>query len=97
MTNRGHVVPPIRFPLVGWVYLEALRPEGVTVRWRRGDPVAYVLEGRRICDHSTASVIGTIPVLPAGWTDLAQIRELGNRWVRDLRNHRGAPTARSRC
>jgi hypothetical protein len=27
-------------------------------------------------------VLGIIPVLPAGWTDLAEIRSLRRRWVR---------------
>lgn len=71
--------------LVGWFYLEDVRSEGVTVRWKRGDSVAYVLEGNRVYEHSAAHVIGTIPVLPAGWTDLAQIRELGRRWLRSSR------------
>jgi hypothetical protein len=53
-----------------------------TVRWRRGDQVAYVLDGQRIGDHGIADVLGTIPVAPAGWTDLAEIRSLGQRWVR---------------
>ena len=47
-------------------------------------PVAYVLSGKKLGDHGMADVLGTIPVLPAGWTDLAEIRLLGQRWVRQL-------------
>lgn len=77
--SRGGATP--RSPLVGWVYLDRHRADGYTVRWQRGDRVAYVLAGRRIGDLSTAAVMGTIPVLPTGWTDLAEIRALGQRWV----------------
>jgi hypothetical protein len=27
-------------------------------------------------------VLDTIPVLPAGWTDLAEVRQLGQKWIR---------------
>jgi hypothetical protein len=27
-------------------------------------------------------VLDTVPVLPVGWTDLAEIRQLGQRWMR---------------
>lgn len=68
---------------VGWVFLDRHRADGFTIRWRRGDPVAYVLDGRRIGDHATvAGVLATIPVAPAGWTDLIEIRLLGQRWLR---------------
>ncbi len=49
-----------------------------TIRWRRGDPVAYVLGAQRIGDHGMADVVDTIPVSPTGWTDLAEIRQGGN-------------------
>ena len=45
--------------------------------------MAYVLHGHRIGDHTTtAEVLDTIPVAPTGWTDLAEIRLLGQRWLR---------------
>jgi hypothetical protein len=44
--------------------------------------VAYVLRGQRVGDHGMADILGTIPILPAGWTDLAEIRGLGQRWMR---------------
>jgi hypothetical protein len=55
---------------VGWVYLEGR----YTIRWRRGDPVAYVLGGGQMGDHGMAGVLDTIPVSPSAWTDLAQVR-----------------------
>ena len=66
----------------GWVFLERHRADGFTIRWKRGDRVAYVLSGQRMGDHGMAEVLGTIPVLPVGWTDLAELRTLGQRWVR---------------
>jgi hypothetical protein len=73
--------------LVAWVFLDHPRDhsrhEGMTIRWRRRDPVAYVLHGHRIGDHTTsAGVLDTIRVAPTGWTDLAEIRLLGQRWLR---------------
>ncbi|MGH3686528.1 MAG: hypothetical protein ACRDRU_24540 [Pseudonocardiaceae bacterium] len=67
---------------VGWVFLDRHRQDGLTIRWRQGDRVAHVLDGQRIGDHGMADIVGTIPVLPAGWTDLAEIRLLGQRWAR---------------
>lgn len=51
-----------------------------TVRWRPGDPVAHVLYGQQMDNHGTAGVVDTIPVAPSGWTDLAEVRQLGQRW-----------------
>lgn len=86
MNSRGGATPST--PLVGWVFFDRYRDEGFTIRWRRGDRLAYVLSGKRVGDHGLADVLGTIAVLPAGWTDLAEIRSLGRRWVR----HRGQGT-----
>lgn len=69
---------------VGWVFLDRHRHDGYTIRWRRGDAVAYVLSGKKLGDHGMVDVLGTIPVLPVGWTDLAEIRSLGQRWIRQL-------------
>ena len=67
-----------------WVYLDRGRAPGFTIRWKRGDPVAYVLSGRRD-DHGMHDVLDTIPVLPTGWTDLAEIRQLSQKWMRGRR------------
>ncbi|MPZ67491.1 MAG: hypothetical protein GEU83_19020 [Pseudonocardiaceae bacterium] len=71
---------------VGWVFLDV----GYTIRWRRGDPVAHALRGNQMDNHGMAGVVDTISVLPSGWTDLAQIRQVGQRWVRQQRERRGA-------
>jgi hypothetical protein len=71
---------------VGWVHVG----DGYTVRWRRGDPVAYVLDGERTGDHGMAGVLDTISVSPAGWTDLAEIRQVGQRWRRQHRSRTSA-------
>jgi hypothetical protein len=54
---------------------------GYTVRWRRGDPVAQVLEGRQLDNHGTVGMLGMIPVPPSGWADLAEVRQVGHRWL----------------
>ncbi len=66
----------------GWIFLDRHRAGGFTIRWKRGDRVAYVLSGQRLGDHGKAEVLDTIPVLPVGWTDLAELRTLGQRWMR---------------
>lgn len=68
---------------VGWVFIVRHHQDGFTIRWRRGEPVAYVLSGKKLGDHGIANVQDTIPVLPAGWTDLAEVRKLGVRWARE--------------
>lgn len=79
--TRGGVVP--KAAPVGWVFLDRHRHDGYTIRWRRGDRVAYVLSGQRVGDHGMADVLGTISVSPTGWTDVSEIRALGRRWVRE--------------
>jgi hypothetical protein len=49
--------------------------------------VAYVLSGRRD-DHGMHDLLDAIPVLPAGWTDQAEVRQLGERWIRDQKHPR---------
>ncbi|MGH3933328.1 MAG: hypothetical protein ACRDTF_25505 [Pseudonocardiaceae bacterium] len=75
--SRG--AAPRKIAPVGWVFLER---HGITIRWRRGDPVACVLDGKQVGEHGMAQVLDTIPVSPSGWTDLAEIRLLGQRWLR---------------
>jgi hypothetical protein len=67
--------------LTVWAFFGRGDAPGFTIRWKRGDPVAYVLSGRRD-DHGMHGVLDTIPVLPAGWTDLAEVRQLGWKWIR---------------
>lgn len=80
MSSKGRFTPSTG--PTGWVFLDHHRGGGFTIRWRRGEQVAYVLSGHRLGDHGMAEVLGTIPVLPAGWTDLAELRTLGQRWIR---------------
>lgn len=85
-SNRGGSVA--RPAPVGWVYLE----DGFTIRWRRGDTVAYVFNGeQRWADPATTPVVATIPVATTGWTDHTQIRSLGRRWVQEKTRTPGAP------
>ena len=78
--SQGGATPKIA--LVGWIHLDRHRHDGYTIRWQRGDPVAYLLAGKRIGDYGMTEVLDTIPVSPTGWTDLAEIRLLGQRWLR---------------
>jgi hypothetical protein len=70
-----------RFALTGWVYLDA----GYTIRWQRGDPVAFVFRGQQMDNHGKAGVLTTIAVPPSGWTDLGEIRQVGQRWLQQRR------------
>lgn len=82
--NRGGATP--KTAPVGWVYL----PEGYTIRWRRGDPCAHVLDGQQMDNHGMGGVVDSIAVSPSGWTDLAEIRQIGQRWSRQHRNQQSA-------
>lgn len=73
---------PVPNAPIGWVFLDRHSHNGYTVRWRRGDTVAYVLGGHQLDNHGMTSVLDTISVSPMGWTDLAEIRSLGQRWLR---------------
>lgn len=79
--SRGGAAP--KTAPVGWVFLSRPGGAGITIRWRRGERTAYVLEGQRIGDHAVVrGVLDTVPVAQAGWTDLAEVRLLGQRWLR---------------
>lgn len=62
---------------VGWVLLDT----GYTIRWRRGDPVAVIFRGDQRHQYGNVGALDRIPVAPSGWTDLAEIRKLGQRWL----------------
>ena len=78
--SRGGTV--LKTAPVGWVFLDRHRHDGYTIRWQRGDVVAYVLAGNQMYSHQTSDVLHTITVSPSGWTDLAEIRRLGQAWLR---------------
>jgi hypothetical protein len=81
------------FPgVIGWVALPAPEPWGCTLRWCRGEPVAYVLRGQRVGDHGMAEVLAEVPVSGRGWVDLAEVRTQGEAWLRGL----AAPAGRAR-
>jgi hypothetical protein len=67
--KKGGAIP--KTAPVEWVFLDQHRHDGYTIRWRRGDAVAYVLDGKKLGDHGMVDVIGTILVLPCGWSDIA--------------------------
>ncbi|MGH3815495.1 MAG: hypothetical protein ACRDUV_24100 [Pseudonocardiaceae bacterium] len=62
-----------------WIHL----PGGYTVRWRRGDAVAYVFADRQTGDsEDNRTAIDTIPVSKTGWSDIADVRLIAHRWLR---------------
>lgn len=67
----------------GWVYL---RSGDCTIRWQRGDKMAYIFEGKQLetfpDESPKVKVIDTIPVYVNGWTDVQDIRLAGERWLK---------------
>ncbi|MCA1602159.1 MAG: hypothetical protein LC776_11125 [Acidobacteria bacterium] len=69
-----------------WAYL----PSGdCTIRWQRGDKVAYIFPGKQIDIYPDGAlrveVLATIPVSSKGWTDLADVRLAGENWIKAKR------------
>ena len=62
--SQGGATP--KTALVGWVFLDHHRADGFTIRWRRGEPVAYVLEGKPVAVKSNETVDLT-GLAVAGW------------------------------
>lgn len=79
--KRGGAMP-LNQPTV-WAYL---RSGNCTIRWRRGDEVAYVFSGKRLetypDEQLSVDLLATIAVSPRGWVDLGEIRRVGQRWLR---------------
>ncbi len=53
--NRGGAAP--KTAPVGWAFLDRQREDGITIRWRRGERLAYVLGGQRVGDHGMNEVL----------------------------------------
>lgn len=85
--NNGAAAPTYR--PTAWAYLAS---GDCTIRWQRGDKVAYIFEGKQLETHPnqalTVTILDTIPVQTKGWTDLAHVQRLGEAWV---------STKRKRC
>ncbi|MGH3915441.1 MAG: hypothetical protein ACRDTC_18840 [Pseudonocardiaceae bacterium] len=71
-------------PALAWVVVRD-GSRVFTLRWRRGDQVAYVLVGARIGDYGLEAV-ATIAVPSTGWTDLQQVRVRGEAWLIERRS-----------
>ncbi|MGH3913363.1 MAG: hypothetical protein ACRDTC_08135 [Pseudonocardiaceae bacterium] len=82
MSMRKAVGGSVHVAPIGWVHVrgDATAPEGYTIRWRRGEAVAYVLAGKQLSSQAVTGVIATVDVPPRGWVDLAHIRAQGQRW-----------------
>ena len=76
--SRGGASP------TGWVYLSSAN---CTIRWQRGDKVAYIFEGKKTETNSDegVTVLATISVSSTGWTDLAEVKLAGENWVKAQR------------
>lgn len=84
MTQGGHF--PSTAP-TAWSYLQS---GDCTIRWQRGDNVAYIFEGKQLETYPdeplpTDILVATIPVFPTGWIDLGQVRRVGEAWVKAKR------------
>jgi hypothetical protein len=66
----------------GWVYLHSAN---CTIRWQRGDKVAYIFEGKQMDANPDDTVLATIPVSSTGWTDLADVKLAGENWAKEKR------------
>jgi hypothetical protein len=82
--SRGGTMP-MTSP-TAWVYL----PSGdCTIRWQRGDKVAYIFAGKQLETYPDeplrVEVLDTIPLSSKGWTDLAHVRRTGENWVKARR------------
>jgi hypothetical protein len=82
--NYGAAAPA--YQPTAWVYLTS---GDCTIRWQRGDKVAYIFEGKRLDSYPDvclkAEVLDTISVSPKGWTDLPHVRRVGEAWVKTKR------------
>ncbi len=60
-----------------------------TIRWKRGERVAYIFPGKQLetypDDKLRVETLATIPVSPTGWTDLADVKLAGENWVKARR------------
>ena len=67
----------------GWVYISS---GNITVRWQRGDSVAYIFDGKQLKTYPDEAprvkVLDTVPVVRKGWTDLTHVRMLGEAWLK---------------
>ena len=84
MSSTGGVVPAYH-PTI-WVYLAS---GDCTIRWQRGDSVAYVFAGEELKTYPDEAlritVLDTIPVPSTGWTDIAQVRLVADSWIKGKR------------
>jgi hypothetical protein len=83
--SRGGAMP-MNSP-TAWVYLSSAN---CTIRWQRGDKIAYIFEGKQTeanPDEGSLAVLATIPVSSTGWTDLADVKLAGENWVKAKRRH----------
>jgi hypothetical protein len=82
--SRGGAMPSTS--PTAWAYFNS---GDCTIRWQRGDEVAYVFEGRRLetypDERLRVEVLATIPVSSNGWSDMADVRRAGENWVKARR------------
>lgn len=81
MSRAGSGIPA--FHPTAWVYLSS---GNCTIRWQRGDNVAYIFPGKELETYPDETprvkVLATIPVHRKGWTDLTHVRLTGENWFK---------------
>jgi hypothetical protein len=79
--THGEAAPAYR--PTAWAYLPS---GGCTIRWQRGDNVAYIFEGKQLETYPDeplkVKILATVRVLPKGWTDIDHVRRIGENWVK---------------
>ncbi|HKR48466.1 MAG TPA: hypothetical protein VJT72_02595 [Pseudonocardiaceae bacterium] len=79
--SHGAAAPAYR--PTAWAYLAS---GDCTIRWQRGDKVAYIFEGKQLETYPDeplkVPVLATIPVFPQGWVDQTHVRRVGEAWVK---------------
>lgn len=77
---------------MAWVHLrgDVNASEGYTIRWRRGEAVAYVLAGKQLSSHAVTGVLTTLDVPTQGWIDADHVRAHGQRWLATHKRRRAS-------
>ncbi len=84
MSGPGGIV--LAYHPTAWIYLASV---DCTIRWQRGDTVAYIFAGEQLSTYPDealrVTILDTIPVPSTGWTDIAQVRLVGENWIKAKR------------
>jgi len=83
--SRGGAAPA--YHPTAWAYISS---GDCTIRWQRGDEIAYVFPGKQLETYPDEAprvkVLDTFTVAREGWDDIEHVRMVGEYWVKV--NHR---------